>query len=712
MTRSRPISRKMIVKGAVAGFILFLLPILWAAISIASFEDLKESYLPSDRVLVDRQGQVLHESRQDFQVRRLEWVEVQNVNPGFISTLLKAEDRRFYFHPGVDLLSLLRASWLWMSSQNSRRGASTLSMQTVHLMDRQLQQKKMDNRYLRKLRQIFWAMGLELRYSKEEILESYLNLAPFRGELEGLSAASFGLFKKSPRRLNELDSIVLVSLIRAPNAPIVDVASRAQRLCDDVSEKCPNMREHLEVLERSYSVRRPTQKMPALAELAFKKFSKHSNVRTTIDPAVQEFAQKAIKAHVKQHMKQNMKDGAVIVLDNKSGEVLAYVSNTQELASAQYVDGVQALRQAGSVLKPFLYGEAIARKLVTAATLIDDSATDVSVQTGVYSPQNYDEKFHGLVTVRKALSNSLNVPAVKVIGFLGGAPEFLKSLKSFGITSALQDDFYGPSLALGAIEIRLIEIANAYRALANQGEFTDYRLFHSNEDREAGRQVLKPASAFIVADILSDRISRSESFGMENALTTRFWSAAKTGTSKDMRDNWCIGFSSRYTVAVWAGNFSGEPMWNVSGVDGAAPVWKAIMVHLHRDLASEAPKPPEGLKSKEVTIEAGGRKTQEWFLPDTEPRDGIVKSVELNHHKILSPVHAERFALHPDTPKQYQKIAFQFATKDPKVFVFLNGQKLGSAAQEHLWSPVPGQHRLTLRASDGNILDSVTFSVR
>ena len=202
--------------------------------------------------------------------------------------------------------------------------------------------------------------------------------------------------------------------------------------------------------------------------------------------------------------------------------------------------------------------------------------------SGIYQPRNYDSQFKGLVTSRVALASSLNVPAVKALSLVGMEP-FLSKLRQLGIKRLKESgDFYGPSLALGSADVSLWELVNGYRTLANEGIWDELRLRLKEESLSGKRKVFSREAAFLVSDILSDREARSLTFGLENPLATRFWTAVKTGTSKDMRDNWCIGYSKRYTVGVWVGNFNGEPMWNVSGITGAAPVWVEVMDFLHR----------------------------------------------------------------------------------------------------------------------------------
>ena len=299
---------------------------------------------------------------------------------------------------------------------------------------------------------------------------------------------------------------------------------------------------------------------------------------------------------------KNVNDGAVLIVENKTGDVLAYVANGGLFSSAKYIDGVKAKRQAGSTLKPFLYEMAIEENLLTASSIVEDSPINVSTPAGLYVPQDYDNEFKGSVSVRTALSASLNIPAVRTL-MLVGPDSFTSRLKQLGIKGLNDGDYYGLSLALGTADVSLYELVNAYRVLANNGRWGELRL--SFDKKNVQKQILKKEAVFIISDILSDRTARSITFGFENPLATRFWTAVKTGTSKDMRDNWCIGYSQKYTVGVWVGNFNGEPMWNVSGITGAAPIWLEVMNYLHRSTPSKSPQPSEGVISKKLHFKTG-----------------------------------------------------------------------------------------------------------
>ena len=297
---------------------------------------------------------------------------------------------------------------------------------------------------------------------------------------------------------------------------------------------------------------------PHVAERLLKNRPKGATITCTLDAGLQRFALDSLADQLLDLRRQNVSDGAVLVLENKTGEVLAYAAFSTDQSGARHVDGIRAKRQAGSTLKPFLYGLAFDRRILTAASVLNDAPLDVAVAGGLYQPRNYDSAYLGPVSVRTALASSLNVPAVLTLNLLG--PEaFLSKLRQMGIKEISESgDYYGPSLALGSADVSLWELTNGYRALANGGQWSDAILTPDMAKMVNNKRILSREAAFIVSDILADREARSSTFGLENSLATKFWSAVKTGTSKDMRDNWCLGYSSEYTVGVWVGNYSGE----------------------------------------------------------------------------------------------------------------------------------------------------------
>jgi penicillin-binding protein 1C len=270
-------------------------------------------------------------------------------------------------------------------------------------------------------------------------------------------------------------------------------------------------------------------------------------------------------------------------------------------------------------------------------------------------------------------------------------------------------EYYGPSLALGAADVTLWDMVNAYRALADGGLYSPLRL-SPTEPRTAPVRVLSEPAAFLLSDILSDRESRSQTFNLENPLSTRFWTAVKTGTSKDMRDNWCIGYSEQYTVGVWAGNFSGEPMWNVTGMTGAAPVWVEIMKWLHSSTPSNPPKAPTGVIEQGTVVPSAGVHRKEWFLSGTETPLVIVAGS--GQARISYPVPGTVIALDPDIPAERQKLFFEAEPASNYYRWILDGIAAGNPGTMPLWTPAPGKHKLSLVDETDAVLDSVSFEVR
>ena len=584
-----------------AGAALLAFTLLPASSAMPGFEQVRAAQSQSESVLVDRHGEILHEQRTNSRARRLEWVPLSAVSPAFTTSLVYSEDRRFFQHHGVNWASLAgAAAGLFRSGT---RGASTISMQLAAQLDRELQPRSLRRTLWQKWRQIRAARALERGWSKEQILEAYLNLVTFRGELQGLAAAAGGLFGKQVHGLTDTESVILAALLRSPNADTDQVIRRSCALAGAMGlglDPAVISARAGEALSRPYVIRQQAALAPHVAQQLFGDARTAAGyvpgrVACTLDRSLQQFATETLRRHLMTVRAQNARDGAVMVLDNPTGDILAYVGNAGDQGSARYVDGIRALRQAGSTLKPFIYGAAFDQRILTAASLLDDSPLELPVLGGIYRPGNYDRLFHGPVTARVALASSLNVPAVRALNLMG-VDTVLQVLRAAGFEKLQPADYYGPSLALGSADVSLRELANAYRCLANRGRWSPLRL-KSDDPAGSWRRVFSEEAAFIVADILSDRESRSRTFSLESPLGTRFWTAVKTGTSKDMRDNWCVGFSDRYTVGVWAGNFSGAPMWNVSGVAGAAPVWVEIMNRLHEDRTSRAPAAAAGSRS-------------------------------------------------------------------------------------------------------------------
>lgn len=670
------------------------------------FAAVKSGYRSSEQVFLDRRGRPLQERRIDNDVRRLRWTSLAEISPALTRAVLRSEDKRFYDHSGADWLAVGSAAWNFVTG-GPRRGASTISMQVAGILDESLSAPGGGRTVDQKLRQIRAARQLEEAWSKEEILEAYFNLISFRGELQGIQSASQGLFGKSPEGLTDVESVILAALIRSPQSTPALVQRRAcllahvLRLAVDCSTTNPIVHQVLTTAPRIRPLAGLAPHLPELMETA------EREVHTTLDLDLQRAARETLYKHLISVRNRNVRDGAIVIVENSTGEILAYVGSSGELSSAPLVDFARSRRQAGSTLKTFIYGQALERRYLTASSEILDTPLNRSVGTGIYRPENYDGHFLGPIPLRIALASSRNIPAVRALE-ITGVDQAVERLELLGFKGLRESQFYGPSLALGSADVTLVELVGAYRALANGGVWSPLRTAAGQS--LPSHRAFSEGTAFILGDILSDRESRSPSFGLESVLSTQFWTAVKTGTSKDMRDNWCIGYSDRYTAGVWVGNASGEPMWNVLGITGAAPVWLELMNRLHAGSPSQPPRPPASL------VKARSALGEEYYLAGTEPV-GAAPPAAQQPLEILYPDRGSIFALDPDIPRDRQKIFFRWrgGAAGQKLSWSLNGRLIGQQ-NPAAWTPVRGKFVLKLERSCGvrctQVVAEAPFEVR
>ena len=738
--------------------------------AIPGFDAVRADFHPSETVLLDRAGQPIHRLRTDARVRRGQWVALQGISPALRQALVLSEDKRFYEHSGVDWRAVSSAAWANLWNQRTR-GASTLTMQLAGLLDDDLALGTGGRTLRQKIGQAVMATRLEAGWQKSQILEAYLNLVPFRGELVGIDALSRTLFAKAPHGLQDTEAAIAAALVRAPNARPALVAQRACGVLKAMrgpgaATDCValDMQTAVALARRAFAASEGIAPHVARRMAAAQGGDAPATLPSTLDAGLQRLAQQTLQQHIRELHGRNVEDGAVVVLDNASGEVLAWVGSTGELSRAAEVDGVTAPRQPGSTLKPFLYAQAIAERRLTAASLLHDSPAHLQTASGLYIPQNYDRQFKGWVSARTALAASLNVPAVRTLVMVSPEP-FARQLGALGIVLKEGGGYYGYSLALGSAEVNLLQLTNAYRALANRGQWCEARLQPpallprpsgeragvrggavareaappspaSGRGRESGcRPALDPAAAFIVTDILADPNARARTFGTDSILSTRFWTAVKTGTSKDMRDNWAVGFSERYTIGVWLGNASGAAMWDVSGTSGAAPVWAALMRHLHARTPSRPPAPPPGVLRQRVRfgdqLEAA---RDEWFLPGTQQALFAIDSEAASARpasaggqkglkseddpavppRITAPQDGIILALDPDIPPARQRLtllADAGGAAPASLRWWIGAREVGRGPQAQ-WLPWPGRHVVQLRDAAGRVQDERRIEVR
>ena len=651
-------------------------------------------------------------------------VPLTAVAPAFVAAVIAAEDARYFAHGAVDWPAAARALVRAVHARTAPGGASTIAMQLARMVG------PSDATPLGKLREIVDATRIEAGSDKGTILEAYVNRLPMGGNLYGVEAAARAYFGVPASELTLAQATLLAAI---PNDPVrLDprrhpAAARARQryvLGRMVATGAIVPRDAaLALAERMHFVNDPRGIALApqyLFRLAASVGPDASVVRTTVDAGLQRFVETQLRDVVASWRARGMRDAAALVLDNRTGDVLAYAGSPDyfDATILGRNDGVAALRQPGSALKPFLYELALERHAIGPATILADVPTVYAIPGArLYAPSDYSEHFAGPVRVRLALANSLNVPAVRTLSHVGVEP-FLDRLHDLGFTHLTHSaEYYGLGLALGGGEVSLWELAHAYRALATgAAPFAD------------------PARALVI-DMLADPFARSRAFGTHSILDLPFPAAVKTGTSSGFRDVWTVGFTRDETVAVWAGNFDGSGMRDISGVAGAGPIWARIMLHLHEAREPGQFDPPD-LPRRPICAQTGTRPApgcgaivDEYLFPGELASYDSVKARPLGRDfdtwlatqpprtdlglRIVAPRDGAQFVYYPATgdPAQAQRIVCRVeAPRGAGVVWTLQGQRLGATSPTTAIVTLrPGTFHLRVRA--GALHDDVTFTV-
>ncbi len=702
--------------------------------------------------LQDRHGLPLRSTRAG-EGSRGGWIGFDEIDPDLLRAFLAAEDDRFFQHAGIDLRAVARAARSNLSAGRVVSGASTITMQVARLL------RPIPRNWRGKIAQALWAVRLEAHLEKSRLFEIYLNLLPLGQGAIGVSAASHLYFDAPASELSPGQAALLAALAHAPSLenPLVS-AEKAARRKDAVLGRM--VREgYLTPAEAERASAEPVLRghegSPFHAPhftgwvLASREGGRGASgtLRTTLDLALQEELEGEVRHAVRMLQRRGVSDGALVVMENRTGDILAWVGSPDfwEERDGQ-VDMVVSPRQPGSALKPFLYGAAFDRGF-TPASVFPDVPRSYATPSGPYSPQNYDRTFHGPVRARQALASSFNVPAVELAHRLG-VSAFLDVLREAGFASLDRSaEHYGLGLALGNGEVTLLELANAYRGLANGGVWRPPRalLTGGAEEWADDRRFLSAGAAALVLDILADPVARIPGFGTETPFDFPFPTATKTGTSRHFTDNWAVATTAGFTVAVWVGNFSGQPMGGVSGVSGAGPLlYRAVLRTARRYPAGHLPSPEQaGALPHPVCLLSGMRATPdcasmiEWFLAGTEPlafddwqvggmtvlpaeyaewegtqisRDEVRVAARsegrggseeaILPYSILSPRDGDRYSVPPGTEGRYATIPLTAVGTAPDEAAewFVDGERIRSAR----WTLVPGEHRFQVRWASGH----------
>jgi len=544
-------------------------------------------------------------------------VSLDAIPDDLIHATLAAEDRRFFSHGGVDMAAVARAAYANLMAGRVVSGASTITQQLAKISA----DKRNPRRLWTKVLEALQARRIEMTWSKRRILEEYLNRVGYGNLLTGCTSAAQGYFDKPLRDLSPAECAFLAALPQAPSRlnPFKNpkaVLPRQKFVLDGMVERgwlTPEKRmlasEEKTVLKRFNG----GFEAPHAVELACGTGLQPvpQVIRTTILPPLQSRVEAVIAHRLATLRNRHVTQAAAVVIENKSGRVLA-LAGSRDFFSTEggQINGAWAAHSAGSAVKPFTYLLALQHGF-TPATIIPDLPIEFGTPGGIYRPENYDHRHYGPVTLRMALGSSLNIPAVRVLKQIGGEKVLYDALQSLGITSLAEPaDHYGLGLTIGNAPVRLLELTNAYACLARLGEYKPWTLLADAPD-VANLRVFPPETCYLIADILGDNHARLPTFGPWSVIRLPFKVAVKTGTSRNYRDNWTIGYSPEFTVGVWAGNFDHTPMENVSGVTGAGPIFRDIFMHLRQSSGTSWFEPPAGIVHAKIDPRTGHR------LPDT-----------------------------------------------------------------------------------------------
>jgi len=541
-------------------------------------------------------------------------VSLDRVSPLFVHAIVAAEDGRYYERGPVDVLALSRSAWQAIVSRHVVSGGSTIPMQLARMID------GLPSTLWGKVEQIWVAWRIAAGMDRNSILEAYVNRLPMGGNVYGVEAAARTYFGVPAANLDLAQATLLAAL---PNDPtglnpydrFAALKARQRYVLDRmiaggyITREQANRAagEHVVLASRQQGIVAAPHLLFWLAGQVPKGTAR---VQTTIDRPLQQFVEEQMRQVLGALASRSVKNAAALVIDNRRGEVLAYVGSPNYFAAADAGsnDGVQALRQPGSTLKPFLYEQALETRAIHPNTILADVPAHYALPGNLlYSPTDYSDTYAGPVRVRIALADSLNVPAVRVLERVG-VPDFLDRLHALGFDHLDKPaGYYGLGLTLGGGEVSLWELARAYVTLARNGDGISI-VAAANTPHDGTPYAAVDATPWeLVTDILADDHARARAFGVRSSLSMPFPVAVKTGTSSDFRDTWTVGYTPEYTVAVWVGNFDGEPMRRVSGVAGAAPLWNRIMLHLYENREAQAFAPPQGLVRRPICASTGLR---------------------------------------------------------------------------------------------------------
>lgn len=566
---------------------------------------------PYSQLILSQENEVIHAFLSSDDKWRMR-VELEEINDDLKKAIIAKEDQYFYWHMGINPIAIGRALFNNVVAGRKTSGASTITMQVARLLIPK------ERTYFNKTIEMFHALQLEWHYSKDEILQLYLNLVPYGGNIEGVKSASILFFGRNPEQLS-LAQITALAII--PNRPTSLALGKHNNRIVQERNKWLNRFKQMEVFDndqiedalaepldayrRSYP-----QLAPHFSYWLHQKMPYKNRIETSLKADIQDKVNKIVHSYAKRQQSFNINNAAALVIDNENRTIVAYLGSSDfwDNEHAGQVDGVQAIRSPGSTLKPLLYGTAFDLGMYTPKSIVYDVPTDFDG----YAPENFDQKFKGAITVEDALASSLNVTAVKTLEKMGNSV-FIEQLKKSGFKRIALDEYQlGLSVALGGCGTSLYELCGLYSAFASKGTYLP--LSYENKQTSAtSKSILRPASAFMITEILTQLTRPDLPNGYQNSNTVPKV-AWKTGTSHRRRDAWAIGYNSKYTIGVWLGNFSGEGVRELTGASKAAPLAFELFNALSNQHSEEWNFMPEGLAFRYVCTASG--QVEENFCED------------------------------------------------------------------------------------------------
>ncbi|MBL7662443.1 transglycosylase domain-containing protein [bacterium] len=626
-----------------------------------------------------------------------------------------SEDQRFFSHQGNDFKALASAVFNRLMDKSASRGASTISEQVV--------------RMLHPRERTFWSRALELvearklekKFTKAQILEFYLNQVPYSRNRRGVTQAALTYFNRDLETLSLKEMLALVVFVRSPSKfdPTINQSGRkllerriellSQRLASSQSILAARLAE--QDLLQPLGFAAPSAAVDASHFIHFARQSiqdKTDNaaaLRTSLDLTLQKKLNRILRTRLKNLATLGAKHGALLVVENQTGEILSWVTASASKAAPSY-DAVLVKRQPGSTLKPFVYAEALSQGY-QANTIINDSPLALGMQAGLKEYKNFSEIYYGPVSMRQALGNSLNIPAILTARTIGVA-KLYNTLRQLGFDSLMQDaNYYGEGLALGNGEVSLYELVRAYYTLASGGLRRELKALISQPEAKPQR-IFSPEVSSIIANILSDPSARLLEFGHNSLLNFPVQTAVKTGTSSNFRDAWAVGFSRNYTAGVWLGNLDGTAMTEITGATGPILVLRAIFAELERQSISKPLWQSPKLIKKEICLNSqqtsNCKSATEYFISEAEASSQAALDNNLHSDAHCTrPVHLELpspgliLARDPRIPDADEAFPFTIerSVEPSEVIWFVDHKEVGKSipnGRTFLWNLEKGRH--------------------